>query len=314
MIQTIIITINAIGGEGKRMTIYLDIVFIENILMNYIILMTTGIICKKKIKKTRLIISSIIGSLYSVAYYITQFEIYRAIVVKVTLSIIMIYIAFSSKNLKKIFKEIMLFYLTSFVFGGCAFSILYYIKPENILYKQGNLIGTYPIKIAILGGIIGFFIINMAFKLVKNKINIEDMYCDIKISNNGKKEKIRAMIDTGNLLKDPITNSPVVIIEKNSLSNLLPKNILESTKQIMNGKYEFEEDELEYISKFRVLPFSSLGKQNGMLLGFKVDKIETEVNEEEIIRDDVIIGIYDKKLSSKKEYEGLIGLNCIEKG
>ena len=294
------------------MTVYLDIVFMENIFMNYIILITTGIICKKKMKQAKLIISSMIGSLYAVAYYITEFEIYGAIIAKIILSIIMIYIAFSSKDLKKVFKEIIVFYLTSFAFGGCALAILYYIKPENILYKQGTLIGTYPIKIAILGGIIGFFIINIAFRLVKSKINIEDMYCNIKVSNEGKVEQIRAIIDTGNFLKDPITNSPVVIIEKNSLNNLLPQNILENTNKIMNGQYEFEEDELRYVSRFRVLPFSSLGKQNGMLLGFKVDRIETEINDERIIRDDVIIGIYEKKLSGKKEYEGLIGLNCIE--
>ena len=121
------------------------------------------------------------------------------------------------------------------------------------------------------------------------------------------------MIDTGNLLKDPITNSPVIIIEKNKLSNILPKEILENSEKIINGKYEFSDENLKYASKFRVLPFSSLGKQNGMLLGFKVDKIEAEINDEEIIREDAIVGIYDKKLSSRNQYEGLIGLNYVKK-
>ncbi|MCI8961980.1 MAG: sigma-E processing peptidase SpoIIGA [Clostridia bacterium] len=160
---------------------------------------------------------------------------------------------------------------------------------------------------------LGFLIINIAFKLVKNKLNIEDMFCNIKIFNNGKEQRLRAMIDTGNLLKDPITNSPVVIIEKSKLLNILPEEILENTKKIINGQYEFSDEYLKYASKFRVLPFSSLGKQNGMLLGFKVDRIEAEINDEEIIRKDVIIGIYDKKLSNRNQYEGLIGLNYVEK-
>lgn len=159
------------------------------------------------------------------------------------------------------------------------------------------------------GGILGFLIINIAFRLVKSKFSVEDMFCNLKVCNNGNEQKVRAMIDTGNLLKDPITNSPVIIIEKNSLKNILPEEILENTGKIINGEYEFSEEYLKYASKFRVLPFSSLGKQNGMLLGFKVDKIEAEINDEEIIRDDVIIGIYDKKLSNKGNYESLIGLN-----
>lgn len=139
------------------------------------------------------------------------------------------------------------------------------------------------------------------------------MFCNIKIFNNGKEQRLRAMIDTGNLLKDPITNSPVVIIEKSKLLNILPEEILENTKKIINGQYEFSYEYLKYASKFRVLPFSSLGKQNGMLLGFKVDRIEAEINDEEIIRKDAIIGIYDKKLSNRNQYEGLIGLNYVEK-
>lgn len=133
------------------MTIYLDIVFVENIIMNYIILFSTGLICKQKIKQMRIVISSIIGGIYSVAYYITEIKLYVTIIAKILLSIVMVYVAFGPANLKRTFKSLVIFYLTSFAFGGCAFAILYYIRPENILYQKGNLIGTYPMKIAILG-------------------------------------------------------------------------------------------------------------------------------------------------------------------
>ncbi len=142
---------------------------------------------------------------------------------------------------------------------------------------------------------------------------MEDMFCNIKIFNNGKEQNVRAMIDTGNLLKDPITNSPVIIIEKSKLNNILPNEILENTGKIINGEYEFSEEYLKYASKFRVLPFSSLGKQNGMLLGFKVDKAEADINDEDIVRNDVIVGIYDKKLSNRNQYQSLIGLNYAER-
>lgn len=138
------------------------------------------------------------------------------------------------------------------------------------------------------------------------------MYCDITIFYKEKKEKIRAILDTGNFLQDPITNIPVVIVERDSLNTILPRRILENTDKIIMGQYSFMDDELECISKLRVLPFSSLGKQNGMLLGFKVDKIEVSINEEEIKKENIIIGIYEKKLSDKNNYVGLIGLNCME--
>lgn len=292
------------------MIIYLDIIFIENLLMNYIILLATVIISKEKINQIRIIISSIIGSLYSVAYYLTKLPIFITIIAKITLSIVMIQILTNPKNIKELFKNLILFYLTSFAFGGCAFAILYYFKPTSIIQTTKNFIGIYPIKTAIIGGIIGFITINISFKLVKSKLSVKDMFCDVKIFNNGKERKIKAMIDTGNFLKDPITNSPVIVIEKRKLEELLPEEILENTNKIINGKIEITDN--RYISKLRILPFSSLGNQNGLLLGFKAERVETKINNDYISRDDVIIGIYDKKLSANEKYYCLVGLNYLE--
>ena len=57
------------------MIIYIDIIFIENIIMNTIILYATAIILKQKVKNIRLIISAVIGSIYSILMYITQLTI-----------------------------------------------------------------------------------------------------------------------------------------------------------------------------------------------------------------------------------------------
>ena len=291
------------------MSIYLDIVFIENVIINYIILLATVIITKEKLNQIRIIISGIIGGIYTVSYYVTKFSVYITIPAKIILSIVMIYIAINPKNIKKMIKELIIFYLTSFAFGGCAIAVLYTIKPQNIINKKGNLIGIYPINVALIGGIIGFITIIIAFKIIKNKMSIKDLFCTVKIIDNGTEKKVKALLDTGNFLKDPITNSPVIIVEKEKLIDILPREILENTNKIISGEVEIED---KYISRLRVLPFSSLGKQNGMLLGFKVEKVVIKLNEEEVTRNDVIIGIYDKKLSTNEKYECLIGMNYLE--
>ena len=114
------------------MTIYIDIIFIENIIMNAIILYATSIILKQKVKSSRLIISASIGAIYSILMYITKLTIYSSIISKFILSIVMIYIAFKPQNSKKMFKQIIIFYLTSFVFGGVALNLIYFLRPENV--------------------------------------------------------------------------------------------------------------------------------------------------------------------------------------
>lgn len=50
------------------MTIYLDVVFIENICMNMIILYATGIVTKSKCKFFKILLSSMIGAMYAIRY------------------------------------------------------------------------------------------------------------------------------------------------------------------------------------------------------------------------------------------------------
>lgn len=297
------------------MTVYLDVVLIENLCMNYIILFATSYILKIKQKHIMMILSSLLGGIYAIATYMGVLKIYSNIFFKIILSIIMIYLAFTPNTIKLLIKELIFFYLISFVFGGCAFALLYFIKPQNILIRNGSYVGTYPIKIAILGGIVGFTIIVVALKLIKSKLRKKDISYEITIWLGEKNITTTAILDTGNMLKDPITSMPVIIVEKETLKEILPNSILDNLKNIIGGdvpKEVYEDENLKYITRFKVIPFKSIGKENGMLLGFKADKVTIKQEEKIEIITKVIIGIYDYKLSKKDEYHALIGFDMIE--
>lgn len=292
------------------MTIYLDVVIIENLIMNSIIIYATAIITKSKIKHIRILISSLIGAIYSVLSYISNLAIFSNLFTKILLSIIMVYIAFNPKDIKALGKIILLFYLTSFVFGGVAFAMIYIIKPQNILMKDGLFLGTYPLKTIFIGAIVASIILITGFKVVKSKFSKKDMFCNINIKIKGKEKKIKLMVDTGNLLKDPISGMPVIVIEHTELYDILPKELLNNLEKILGGDLKGIPEDIknEYLSKLRVIPYSSLGKQNGMLLGIKADEVKVE---DETIKNNVIIGIYNKALTKRGEYNGLIGIELI---
>ena len=290
-------------------TIYIDIVFFENLIMNSIIIYATSIILKLKPKMIRVVISSAIGSIYAIITYVTELSIYTSIISKGILAIVMVYIAFNPQNMKNMWKQLLIFYLTSFVFGGVALYLIYFIKPQDVFIKNGIFVGDYALKAIFLGAIIAFIIIKISIKIVKTKINAKDMFCKIRIKLNGKEIETKAMIDTGNLAKEPITNTPVVIVESSLLEKILPKEILNSIDNILAGKLDGVKE--EYISRLRCIPFSSLGKQNGMLLGIKADEIVVEKEEENKISKNVIIGVYERSLTKRGEYRALIGLELI---
>ena len=153
------------------MTIYVDVVLLENLCMNYIILFGTGYIIKLKMKHLRIFLSSVLGAIYAILAYAGILPMYANIFVKIILSLCMVYIAYNPKTIKGMLKELVVFYLVSFALGGCAFALLYIVRPQDIFMKDGVYIGTYPLKIALLGGITGFIITYIAFKAVKTRIS-----------------------------------------------------------------------------------------------------------------------------------------------
>ena len=84
------------------------------------------------------------------------------------------------------------------------------------------------------------------------------MYCRIKVSINLKHIYINAIIDTGNFLREPITKVPVVVVEKDTLLDIIPNYILDNLNEIINGE---DIDLNEYTSKIKIIPFTSLRKR-----------------------------------------------------
>ena len=295
------------------MTVYIDILFLENFILNFIILYATGLISKHKIKFIKIALGSIVGAVYVIITYLIENKVYLNILFKLILSIVIVYIAFTPKTIKEMLKMIVLFYLTSFVFGGAALGVIYMINSGKISIQNGIIIGSYTLRTIFIGAIIAFAVTILAFKFVKTKISKKDLLCNITIKINGKEIKTKAMIDTGNMLKEPITNIPVVVVEHTLLKEIIPKEILENMDNILAGDFKEipEEIQNEYMLKLKVIPFTSLGKQNGMLLGVKAESLKVE--EEDNIKDinKVIIGMYNKKLSRKNEYSALLGLEAV---
>ena len=135
------------------------------------------------------------------------------------------------------------------------------------------------------------------------------MFCKIKLKLNGKEIVLNTMVDTGNMLKEPISGIPVIVVEHTKLYNVIPKEILNNIEAILGGDFNKipENIKKEYMSKLKLIPFASLGKQNGMLLGIKAEEIEI-LEEPTNQKKEAIVGIYNKSLTKRGEYDALMGI------
>ena len=290
------------------MTVYVDVVLLENIVINYIILLATNLICHKKVNFIRIIVSSFIGGVYSVFNIVFEFSILISIVSKIVISFFMIKIIYKNMRLKFLLKQLIFFYLVSLTFGGSAFMIIFMLNPNEVIFENGHIIGNNSVMLLVIGLVIGFSIISIVSNYFIKKL--ESQICELEIFYNGKNIKIKSFIDTGNLLKEPISMMDVIVVEKDSLKEILDYALLDNIDKILSGS--MITNGLDFMkNKIKLIPFSSLGNEMGMLIGFKPDYVKI-YDEDVKITQKVIVGIYDGKLNKSNLYTSLIGLNILK--
>lgn len=314
------------------MTIYLDVIFVENMFMNYIILFTTGFIVygfssHLRFYKLRLLFSSFIGAIYAVLSYTKFSNICCTFAAKILVSFLMCFVTFGTKCF---FKMTLLFYLTSFATGGISLAMLYLFNRNNLYISNHTLLGIYPVKVSILAGFIGFAIIQISFAINKKYLKSKDLLCDLQINILGITFNVTALVDSGNTLQDPYSKATVIVIEKDIVEKNLKLKldysslfapIYSSSHEKNENENENENDNYSNIASLspRLIPFHSVGSSEKMLIGIKPTSVEVSLLGDKFFRlssnkklfksNDVIIGLYDGKISNS--HSALIGLNLL---
>lgn len=289
--------------------VYGDVILLENLIMNFVILWCTAKLLKYKHSLLLLIGAALLGAVYALGSYFPELKHFYTPFVKIMFSVLIVVIAYFPHKTKDFLKLISVFYITSFVFGGAAFGLFYFLNGLKYISYGTFYIRDFPVKTLVISIILAYFIVRFSWRFIQYRVKRERIITEINILMDDKKAVLQALVDTGNALKEPITNSPVLVAEYSSIKGLLPfdvQSIFEQDSQNDFNLIAHIMSNSELVSRFRVIPFKSLGRENGMLLGFKPDEVQL-IDEDKIQNvKNIIIGIYNKKLSNSGEYSALI--------
>lgn len=299
------------------MYIIAEYLFIENFIINYLILQITKKITRTKVKRIRIFITSIIGAMYPFVMFFPSIMFLTNVYMKIIISIIIVKLAFNSKSLSLYLKQLSAFYTISFVFAGASIGTYYFINSYNNILFKSNFKGGFAIKYLLLGILLGGIMIKNLLSYYQKKITREPELLEVIVYLNDNKISLTSLIDTGNSLIEPLTKVPVMVVEYKIIKNLLPsvlKQIFEDKKEndfITLGKViESLKDEM----KIRIIPFKSVGSSEKFLIGFKPDYIKVFDISKGTIYYDVIIGIFNDNLCIDEQYNGLLNLEILNRG
>jgi len=275
--------------------VYIDELFVLNAVINFILLFATKRIIRSNSSNPRLFLGSAIGAIYAIFMFLPNAKIFYSFVGKLIFSLVLVAITYNVKNFKKYIRAVGVFYLVSFVFGGSAYAIL--------SFTSGNEQMHMTLKILVTSTVVAYIFITFLTSYYKRLAIKESKFTNLSVFMDNKIASINCLIDTGNSLYEPLSDLPVIVVEFESICCLLPNELCDVFRQRLPLESIYEKlYKCEFRNKLRLIPFHSLGSKNGMIIGFKPDKVT--VNNESV--GNTIIGIYAERLSSDNSYSALI--------
>lgn len=132
---------------------------------------------------------------------------------KFVTAVLMIFVTFGLKPIKQTLKRLLYLFAITFLFGGFTFAIYILFDKDLLLYSNGIIYFDVDMTFLVVCAVVSYVIISIVSRLTDKKAPVNKEYY-ITIQNNGKTVSCKALMDTGNNLREPFSGYPVIMAEK----------------------------------------------------------------------------------------------------
>lgn len=276
--------------------VYLDVFFMINFIMDYMIILITSRIAKVKKKRIRQLAGAGCGALYSVIVIkpLTN-HLFKITLVNILIAALMVLISFGFTSASVYIKNAFLLFVVSFTMSGII-NYLYYSTVigkyvRNVL--SGNSNKVVNARKFILVSVLAYILLSAIVRIIFSVRKDMELYYDVKITFRGKSVVVRGLYDTGNGLTEPVSGKMVHIAEYKIL-----KPLLEGDEKAKENIY--------------VIPFHSIGEEDGIMYGIRMDEMVVLVDDEPKFLYNPIIGIYTGNVSKRGNYSVILNRETFD--
>lgn len=256
--------------------LYVDVLFLVNFMMDYLLLLLIRKILKCSATHGRICFGAAVGAMLTCVVVILPipYAIIKNILFHGFVNICMIQVGLKVKTIPSFIKAIFLLYIGSFLMGGILEVFRPYVK-----------IGSLFLFLAILS----YYLILGIWKFLSYLQRWNSYRVNVELCMGDTCHTVKGLLDTGNGLRDPLTGKPVSIVDKSTANKLLGK------KDIKNIRY---------------IPYKTIGSKENVLPCFQIDFLRIS-GERECVIEHPLIGICEEKFSSREEYEMILNPNLF---
>lgn len=286
--------------------VYADVTFLVNFIMDYIILWSTSKLTGRKTDYWRFAGMAILGGIYGVGNLFPHLNGLYSWPAKIVVSLAIVMLAFPPRGWPDFSKTLLAFFGVSFVAAGATVALGF--QFNQAVGDRGGALWW------LLGGILGAVVVGyQGEKYLARKLIPALLKHQVELHFGHKVCRGKGFLDTGNHLRDPLTHRPVVVAEYELLKNCIPRDC----QAIMENNGD-QNDVLEALSssswanRLRLIPFTSIGQKNGMMVGFRCDQVIIDSRLPSAIYKNLVVGIYLDRLTVEDDYQLLIPSEILQ--
>ncbi len=280
-----------------RYEIYIDVVFITNLLMDYLLLWFTGKIFQCRKSRRRRFLGAALGAFFScLLLYIPPVSFLPAIILlHGSCAVGMLVVGCGLKKGSLLIKAVLTLYLAAFLCGG-------------FWEAAGN--GNLTVRAFVLFAVVTWLgFAAWSYLADSLRIRMKNVY-PVTLVCRGRSKSFYGFYDSGNLLIDPVTRKPVSIGKSDILYDLLPGEMADQLKHLKENTGELQGIQIAGLHPHFVA-YRSIGGQQGMLLAVTIEKLCIQTPAEVVQVNDPVIAFDLESSAFGKEYEVLLNSRLL---
>ncbi len=264
--------------------LYIDSVFVMQLILNLYLLSLAGKVLRCTATHVRIWLGAFLGAFLICMILILPIGSVsvRILLGAVPVSMSMMYVTFHIK-LRLLFRSSLVMAGCGFFIGNIMIWILNHFRiPVN---RPAGMAGM--LFLGYLGYGVCVFLVR---RLQKGREQMERTVL-IPLPDTGKKVQVKALVDTGNHLVEPVSGAPVCIISQKLATRLGACLVPE---------------------KYHVIPYTSVGKKRGILPGYELPVLYIEEPYQELRKENVMIAVCNAGISPDSSYQMILHPRLLE--
>ncbi|WP_281888105.1 sigma-E processing peptidase SpoIIGA [Paenibacillus sp. YYML68] len=299
------------------MIVYLDIIFLMNTLIDGALLWTTAWARKLRVTWWRLVLSACIGGSYAVFLFFPPLDFLYTFLVKFAFSLVMLLTAFGFKGVPGFIRNLGSFYMINCIAAGAVVGFMYF------KHSAGDLVDSVRIGRGLNGATLGLVVAAIPFAVwltrqvitqLKRKADMASYIAKVDVHIDAVASSCIGLIDTGNQLYDPLTKTPVMVMEATQWGEWIPEEWMVKIRKAEVDQLVTAIGTEPFIwqDRLRLVPYRGVNRSTQFMLALKPDKVIITTEQGQMESSKVLIGLDGGRLSADNAYQAIIHPSLVQ--